>query len=498
MSDERDKRPERPKRKYEPPFKGVVKRDQRGPRRTWQERHAEQAQLDAEREDGRSRWRAELSRHTRRRGRDAAAVLAVLVVGIAITLGIISQQNASLPAWIPLFGEEFFELEAELETAQAINPGQGQAVMVSGVQVGLIDSVELEDGIAVVGMDIEPRFAPIIRADAGILVRPRTNLNDITLQIDPGEAAEPIEEGTRITLDSTKPTVQPDEFFSTLDRDTRSYLTLLLDAGAKGLDGRSRQLSAGFRRLEPFTRFIAQFTSEVAKRREALARVIHNFRRLTEELGRRDTEIQRFVSESAGALEGFANRNQEIEAALRELPPTLRTTRDALESSTEFSASSREVLADLTPQADALEPALQATRRFFERTTEPIADQLRPFAREVRPVLRHTAQGSDALEQTVDNFGEAIGSLNTGFNELAFNPGPQRPGYLFYLPWLNHGLNASYLTGDAGGPIRRGLLLFSCAGANVADGFLGGDRRPFLNTVSQLTGRPTGEELCPF
>ena len=48
----------------------------------------------------------------------------------------------------PLIEEKPFALEAEFQTAQAVTPGQGQTVRVSGVRIGDISKVELEDGPA--------------------------------------------------------------------------------------------------------------------------------------------------------------------------------------------------------------------------------------------------------------------------------------------------------------------------------------------------------------
>ena len=49
-----------------------------------------------------------------------------------------------------------FRIKAEFATAQAVTPGQGQTVRVSGVRVGDITKVDLKDGRAVVTMDLDP------------------------------------------------------------------------------------------------------------------------------------------------------------------------------------------------------------------------------------------------------------------------------------------------------------------------------------------------------
>ena len=56
---------------------------------------------------------------------------------------ILSQQSTALPSWFPVLGEDRFELKAEFQTAQAVTPGQGQTVNISGVKIGDVTKVEL-------------------------------------------------------------------------------------------------------------------------------------------------------------------------------------------------------------------------------------------------------------------------------------------------------------------------------------------------------------------
>ena len=72
---------------------------------------------------------------------DFLAILGLLIVAAAVSTVILGKQRLALPAWVPLVGEDFFEIEAEMSTAQAVTPGQGQTVNIAGVQVGEIASV---------------------------------------------------------------------------------------------------------------------------------------------------------------------------------------------------------------------------------------------------------------------------------------------------------------------------------------------------------------------
>jgi phospholipid/cholesterol/gamma-HCH transport system substrate-binding protein len=434
-----------------------------------------------------------LTRQARGRRTDTIAIIALAIAGIVMMLGIFVQQKASLPAWLPLVGEEFDHITAEFSTAQAVTPGQGQAVDIAGIQIGKVASVDLEDGHAVVGMDIVPEYMELIHPNASFLLRPKTNLNDMIVEVEPGSGRRHIESGAKFPLSQTEPNTNLDAFLATLDADTRQYLQLLVAGGAQGIGGRGRQLSGALRRFQPFVHYTAKLNRAVAQRHVALARVIHDFGRLTEELGRHDAELKRFVSSSDAALGNFANQQGSIQELLREFPATLRVANAGLASSKRFSDVARPALTGLIPQAQALTPAFKATERLFAETTVPIRDQIRPFTREIRPFLTHGAEAAGPFKKTVTNFGNSLGAFNTFFNELAYKPKGSRQSYLFYVPWLNHDFNAAFNLQDGGGPVLRGLVEISCTGADLGYGFA--LTRPFLATLLPAINLPRAEEI---
>jgi phospholipid/cholesterol/gamma-HCH transport system substrate-binding protein len=445
-----------------------------------------------------SRWshfRSSLSRQARGRSKDTIAIFVLAAVGVVMTLWIFTQQKASLPSWVPLVGEEFVHVTGEFTTAQAVTPGQGQAVDIAGIQIGKVTSVDLEDGHAVVGMDIEPKYLELIHPDATLLLRPKTNLNDMIVEVDPGDAKGHIKAGYHFPLSRTEPNVNLDAFLATLDADTRQYIQLLVAGGAQGIGSRGRQLSQAFRRLQPFSHYIADLNTAVAKRREALARVIHDFGLLTTELGRHDAAIERWVSSSEGALGNFANQQQAIQEILVEFPSTLTTAESAFASADRFATVARPALLGLIPQAQALKPALKANERLFAQTTAPIRDQIRPFTRQVRPVLTHAKQGSAAFSKSVRGFGNSLGAFNSFLNELAFKPKGKKQSYLFYLPWLNHNTNATFNLSDPAGPIGRGLVMISCNGTDLGYGFANG--KPYVQALLRGANVPRKDQLPP-
>ncbi len=426
--------------------------------------------------------------------RDFVAIIALFVLAIAVVGVILVRQGVVFPAWVPGIGEDQFTLKAEFTSAQAVTPGQGQTVDIAGIKVGTVDGVELENETAVVDMKIDEKYAPLIHPDATLLLRPKTGLQDMVIEVDPGTGKKQIAEGSTVPTSQTEPNVNPDQILATLDADTRDYLRLLLSGGGEGLKGGGKELSAGLRRLEPTARDIAKISTALVVRRQNIARVIHNFRLLSETLGSRDTQLAEFIDSSNAVIGAFANQEASIRAALRELPGTLRETRAALASTDKLALVSKPALARLRPSARALAPALREVRPFFRKTRGPIKNQIRPFTKKVKKPVKHLNQASGPLKQTTLGLRDTFTNLNYGLNEIAYNPpGSAQESFLFWAAWLSHNLNSTFLTQDANGPLRRGIVLQDCTTAVFAEGIA--RTRPYLRTLQQVTNVTKSEDI---
>ncbi len=436
-----------------------------------------------------------MSRAIREHLRDFVAIAILIVLAIVTTGVILAQQSANFPSWVPILGSDHFELKAEFTTAQAVTPGQGQTVTIAGIKVGKIAGVELENGTAVVTMDVDNKYAPLIHPDATLLLRPRTGLQDMTIDVDPGTRGGEVKEGSTIPLAQTQPNVQPDQILASLDADTRSYLQLLLQAAGEGLRGENGpKLAAALKRFEPTARDLAKIGGALAKRRRNLSRVITNFGRLSQQLGHNDTQLAGFVRSSNDVLGSFARQQASIRQTLEELPATLQETRGALQSSNQLALQLGPASRRLIPAAQAFGPALRQTRPLFRKTVGPIHHQIRPFTRAVRKPLKHLKQAAGPLTQTSTKLTSAFHNLNLGLNALAYNPpGSAQEGYLFWLGWLNHDTNALFFTQDAGGPLRHGIVLQACQTALATQGLV--DSNAFLKTLQQLSGVPSLRDI---
>lgn len=440
-----------------------------------------------------------MRRAIRQHSRDVTAIVALILAGLFAAVVILANQGASIPGWVPVLGSNRFELKAEFSSAQSVTPGQGQAVDIAGIQVGDVTDVKLENGRALVTMQIDQDKAHLINSDASLLLRPKTGLNDMVVEIDPGVSKKDMPEGSTVPLASTLPNVNPDEILAGLDADTQSYLKLLLAGGAEALDPgkhRGEKLSGALRRFEPLARDLSRINSGLAARRESVRRAVHSFSLLSRELASKDRDVAAFVDSSNAALAPFARQEASIRSALRELPATLRETRGALTSANQLALNSTPALRELIPGAAATGSALVSLRSLFDQTTAPIGEQIRPFTKQVASPVHHIRETSVALGSAVPSLRTGFTQLNQGINGIAFDPPGEQPSYAFYLPWLDHNLNNLALLQDAHGPLPRTQALITCATTDLAESTIY-PTLPVLSTLAQLTGVPTRAQIEP-
>jgi phospholipid/cholesterol/gamma-HCH transport system substrate-binding protein len=428
--------------------------------------------------------------------RDFLAIIGLVLIGLLATWIIVQNERIR----IPILEERPFELKAELQTAQAVTPGQGQTVRVAGVRVGDISKVEHEDGNAVVSMDIDRKYLPIYR-DATILLRPKTGLKDMFLELDPGtEAAGEYEEEDTIPVANTAPDVNLDQILAALDSDTRGYLQMLLVGGGEGLAGRGKDLGEVFKSLGPVNKGLARLNREVATRKENLANLIHNMNILFGRVGEDNEGIVRLVEASNSALGAIASQDLDVRRATGLLGPTLKETRVALTETDRLAEVLGPALNKLRPFARKLKPINDSLGQLARETTDDVRDKIRPFVRAAQLPVRNLRPAAQNLADAAPPLTNVLQKLNKLGNMAAYNPngaesaGTQNrdEGYLYWLGWLGHVGNSTFQSQDAHGVYRRLYLTVTCesAGAILA----GSPLAPVVTGLGQLfaAGAPCG------
>ena len=397
--------------------------------------------------------------------RDFLAVAGLTAIALVITYILLQEQRLRLP----VLEEKPFELKAEFETAQAVTPGQGQTVVVAGVKIGDISKVELENGKAVVSMDIERKFLPIYK-NATAMVRPRTGLQDVFVELNPGDkSAGEFQDGDTIRAANTEPQVNLDQVLEALDGDTQAYLRLLFVGGGQGLKGRAQDFGKVLGGLGPINRELAQLNGAVAQRRENLSHLIHNFNVLTKSIGDNGDQLAQLVDSSNSALGAIADQDLNVRRAVALLPGTLSTAKSTLDKVSRYAKVLGPTFNDLRPFARNLDEMNASVRRAAE-TAPIIRDQIRPFVRAARGPISDLRPAAKSLAKTTPRLTDIATIINRLGNMAAYNPrGAEAPGtpgrdegYLYWLAWLAHNGDSVFQAQDANGVYRRIYLTGGC------------------------------------
>ena len=401
-----------------------------------------------------------MKRAIKKHSGDFVAILVLLVLSIVVAGYILNHERLRFP----LIESSRFTIDAEFSTAQAVTPGQGQSVRVSGVQIGEIGGVTQRSGVAVVSMEIDQSYRHLIHTDATALLRPRTGLKDMFIELNPGSTRAPTAKpGYTIPVANTLPDVNVDEILSSLDADSRAYLTLLINGAGRGLEGNGgNELAQVLQRFEPTHRDLARVSKAVAKRGTNLRRLVNSLRRLNTALAVKQAQIVQLVDASSRVFRAFASEQGNVSRAVAELPATLSQTTATLAQVQAFADQLGPAASNLLPAARAL-PAANAALAALAKPSAPIVrQQIRPFVVAARPVVHDLSPAAVDLASAAPNLTKGFVVLNHLVNLLGYSPGGAQHGYLWWLAWLGHNTRTLFSLQDANGPYRPLFIQFSC------------------------------------
>lgn len=367
-----------------------------------------------------------------------AGVLASVVGGY-----ILVQQRFPVP------GERAYTFEADFASAQAVTPGQGQQVQVAGVDVGEITGVRRKDGRAIVKVRIEQDQLESVHRGARLTLRPRTGLQDMTIDLDPGDPRAPrIDTDAILPAAQTVSQVQIDEILQSLDADSRAYVQQALQATARGLGSEPDTLRRALRVATPTLQSTGRVLRTVRERRAAARSLVSRLNVLTTELAEHQEAVGATVRRASTTLRTIGDRGPELQAALAQLPSTLATADRTLRDTGAFADELRRTAGPLRPALDDVRSALPAV--------DPL---LRELPGDLRPLARLSPSAVEPLasaRRTIDRLRPQLPALRTVgtdlqhvVNEAAYNPPGSDEGYAFNLAWALHNLNSILSRQDA-------------------------------------------------
>lgn len=395
-------------------------------------------------------------------GRAVAFDLRVLVIGLLVVAGLASAGYVLYHERAPIPFRDTYEAKVELSAADGIAPGIGQPVVVAGVRVGAITGARVADGNALVTLTIRRNQLSRIHSNATATLEPVTPLKDMQILLDPGRAPAPLlREGATIGIARTSAPVPLSDLLSALDADTRPFLTTLIASMEQGTRAKGPNLRRFLRALGPTTAQARLITTELAGRRRALARLVHNLALVTRAASR-DRRLAEVVRAGNQTLQTLADQDASLRQAVAKLPDTLKVTRSSLVHLEPFARKLEPTLTSLMPAVSRLPTTFRALRPFADTTATELSRRVRPFVRDARPLVRDLGPAVSNLSSQAPNLTSVGQILNYFANELAYNAPGNDEGGLFWLAWFGHNFQSLYSTRDAHGAIGRALVLVNC------------------------------------
>ena len=284
-------------------------------------------------------------------------------------------------------------------TVQAVFPSangirSGSPVRIAGVNVGKVTGVGHVEGgrqAALVTMRIDKKGLPIHR-DATFKIRPRIFLEgNFFVDVSPGSPSSPaLDDGDRVPINQTSAPVQLDQVLSALQAPTRRDLQALLRELSSGLRGAGAR---GYNKSIPYWKPAYRDGAIVADALQGtqpgdLGRYIDKAGATAEAIDRNREQLKSLVTDFDTTAAAFAARDQELSAAVGELPRTLHAAMPALGALNRSFPAVRGLIRAARPAVRSSGPALDASMPFVRQARGLVSQpELRGLAHDLRPLV---------------------------------------------------------------------------------------------------------------
>jgi phospholipid/cholesterol/gamma-HCH transport system substrate-binding protein len=304
----------------------------------------------------------------------AALVIAIVVVGVLL----LSDDG----------GKEY--------KVTLINAGQlvnGDDVQVGGRRIGSIESISLTNhNQAQLKIMVDGDFAPLHRGTKAIVRA--TSLSGIAnryLALSPGpNSADALPDGYTIPTTDTTSIVDLDEIFNTLNPQTRAGLQNVIQGSATQYAGKGKQANEAAEFFNPALSSTSALINEVLSDQRTFTDFVVDASDLVTTVSERRGDLSALVGNANATAAAIAAENQSLSQALGLLPGTLR------KANTTF-VNLRATLDDLDKLTAASKPVAPQLAPFF-KTLRPLLREARPTVRDLSALIQSPGPDNDLID----------------------------------------------------------------------------------------------------
>ena len=317
-------------------------------------------------------------------------LVAVGAVALAAVLGV---------AYLGV-ADRTYTVRAYFINAERVQPHNdvtiGGQLVGSVTDVSLVPSGQLNEGGAVITMQIDSRYAPL-HEGTHASIRPKGLLGDNFIELAPGGAANPmIASGGSIPLHDTSAPVTLDEVQDVFDPQTRYWLKILtLEGGKTFANNRGQDLNDFLAQLPSIADNTSAVSGTLAQRDQQIDQLDVEFDQIAYEMASEDQALRGDIANGGAILNTTAAHDQQLQAELVYANKVLGELNDSLNG---HQGQLNQTLQDF--------PFLLADLRMFEQQTTSSLSEIYPCMGDIILTLaemqsatdyQHKAGSSDGL-----------------------------------------------------------------------------------------------------
>src|SRR3954470_9733906 len=313
-------------------------------------------------------------------------MIALVVTTIAVYLGFTKT--------IPFMSH--YEVKAAFKSAN--NLRKAAPVRIAGVEVGKVTKIERArkgDNGALVTMEIQDKGRPL-HPDATFKIRPRIFLEgNFFVDITPGTSSKEVAKDHVFPVNQSAAPVQFDQVLTALQSDTREDLKTLLREYSAALKGRgAKGFNASIKYWKPAYRDSAIVSEALLGEKEHdLSGYINHAGGWAGALDRNGESLKDLITNFRVTAGAFARENTNLEAAIAELPRTLRAAQPALGALNRSFPGLRGFAHDIRPGVENSEETIDVTLPLLKQLRGLVSQpELRGLTSDLRPTVPALAQ----------------------------------------------------------------------------------------------------------
>ena len=350
----------------------------------------------------------------------------------------------------------------------------GEDVKVAGVNVGTIDSLDVDDKHrAVVVLKIDDRAFQPFRTDARCAVRLQSLIGEQYIQCQPtqprgGDRApapelpkikdgEPGAGQYLLPVERTSTPVGADLLNDIMRVPEQQRLPLIINELGAGLSGNGEALQAALRRASPALQQADELVAILARQNRLLARLTDDSDKVLKPLAEHRKDLTGFIKNAGDAGAATARQGDALEQNFAKFPAFLRELGPAADQLGELADETTPAIRALAAQAPAVNEATARLGPFTKqanpalKTLGKVADQGRATFPKIEDVVTQLNELGIPLEPLAEN----LGGLSKSFDDTGGIEALMRFIY-FYTGSVNG-------EDESGHYIRSGISIGACA-----------------------------------